>query len=87
MTDTPAHYPQALLANAMNRMLWSQNAAIVEFLKTARLDPAQRMMAVMGEVDENIREQAGQIRAATIAAVPNLQKLIAENYANETSPA
>jgi|AntAceMinimDraft_5_1070358.scaffolds.fasta_scaffold05857_4 hypothetical protein len=87
MTDTPAHYPQALLANAINRMLWSQNAAVAAFLKTARLDPAQRMMAVMGEVNENTREQAGQIRAATIAAVPNLQKLIAQNQAAETSPA
>lgn len=83
MTDTPAHYPQALLANAENRMLWSQNEAITKFLQTARLGPAQRMMAVMGEVDEIIREQAGQIRDATIAAVPNLQKLIAKNHADE----
>jgi hypothetical protein len=85
MTDTPAHYPQALLANAVNRMLWSQSPPIMAFLKTARLDPAQRITAVMGEVDENIREQAVQIRDATIAAVPNLQKLIAQNHAADTS--
>ena len=87
MTDTPGHYPQALLTNAINRMLWSQSPPIMEFLKTARLDPAQRLMAAMGEVDDNIREQAGQIRAATMAAVPNLQRLVEENYATETSPA
>lgn len=87
MTDTPAHYPQALLTNAINRMLWSQSPPITEFLKTARLDPAQRMMAVMGEVDDSVREEAGQIRDATIAAVSNLQKLVEENNAAETSPA
>lgn len=79
MTDTPAHYPQALLTNAINRMLWSQSPPIMEFLNTARLDPAQRMMAAMGEVDDTIREQAGQIRDATIAAVANLQKLVVES--------
>ncbi|MEH6592685.1 MAG: hypothetical protein V7746_20630 [Halioglobus sp.] len=81
MPDSPAHYPQALLANTINRMLWSQSPAITEFLKTSRLDPAQYMIAAMGEVDEHIREQAGQIRDATIAAVPNLQKLVEENSA------
>ncbi|MEH6586210.1 MAG: NAD(P)/FAD-dependent oxidoreductase [Halioglobus sp.] len=83
MTDTPAHYPQAMLANAINRMLWSQSPPIMKFLKAARLDPAQRMISVMGEVDESVREQASQIRDVTIAAVPNLQKLAAENAAQE----
>ena len=82
MTDTPAHYPQAMLANAINRMLWSQSPPIMKFLKTARLDPAQRMISVMGEVDESVREQASQIRDVTIAAVPNLQKLAADNTAH-----
>ncbi|MEP7766291.1 hypothetical protein ABKW33_20255, partial [Sanguibacter sp. 26GB23] len=39
MTDTPEHYPQAMLGNVMNRILWSQNPAIMNFLNTARLDP------------------------------------------------
>lgn len=86
MTDTPAHYPQALLTNAINRMLWSQSPPIMEFLKTARLDPAQRMMAVMGEVDDTVREEAGHIRDATIAAVANLQKMVEENSAAGAQP-
>jgi hypothetical protein len=81
ITDTPAHYPQAMLANVMNRMLWAQNPAIMNFLKTARLDPAQRMKATMADVSESVQHDAGQIRSATIAALPNLQRLVAQNIA------
>jgi hypothetical protein len=80
MTDTPADYPQAMLGNVMNRMLWSKNPAIMNFLNTARLDPAQRMRSVMADVSESIQYDAGQIRDATIAALPNLKKLMAENH-------
>jgi len=78
MTDTPADYPQAMLSNAMNRMLWAGNPAITNFLNTSRLDPAQRMKNAMADVNENIQHDAGQIRPATIAAIPNLKKLVAE---------
>ena len=44
------------------------------FLKTARLDPAARMRAVMADVSDQVRDDASQIRDATIAAVENLQK-------------
>lgn len=79
MTDTPEHYPQAMLGNVMNRILWSQSPAIMNFLKTARLDPAQRMRSAMAGVSDSVRNDAGQIRDATIAAIPNLKKLVAEN--------
>jgi hypothetical protein len=79
MTDTPADYPQAMLGNVMNRMLWSKNPAIMSFLNTARLDPAQRIKSVMADVTEDVRHDAGQIRNATIAALPNLKKLMVEN--------
>lgn len=78
MTDTPAHYPQAMLGNVINRMLWSQNPAIMDFLKTARLDPAQRMRRAMIDVSESVQHDAAQIRNATIAALPNLKKLVAK---------
>ena len=81
ITDTPGDYPEALLGNAMNRMLWSKNAAIMSFLNTARLDPAQRMRNAMADVNENVRHDAGQIRNATIAALPNLKQLAAKNHA------
>jgi hypothetical protein len=81
MTDTTADYPQAMLGNVMNRMLWSQNPAIMNFLNTARLDPAQRMRNALGDVSENVRHDAGQIRSATMAALPNLKTLVAKNHA------
>lgn len=85
ITDTPAHYPQAILANMTNRMLWSKNNAIMNFLKTARLDPAQRMKTAMPYVSKNVQQDAAQIGSATIAALPNLKKLVAENYAAENT--
>ena len=81
ITDTPADYPEAMLGNVMNRMIWSQNPKIMSFLNNARLDPAQRMKAAMTEVSENVQQDAAQIRSATVAAMPNLQKLVAENKA------
>jgi hypothetical protein len=48
-------------------------------LNTARLDPAQRIKSVMADVTEDVRHDAGQIRNATIAALPNLKKLMVEN--------
>jgi hypothetical protein len=87
MTDTPGDYPQAMLGNVMNRMLWSKNPAIMSFLNSARLDPAQRMKHAMADVSENVRHDAGQIRNATIAALPNLQKLVAKNNAAENRTA
>jgi hypothetical protein len=80
MTDTPADYPQAMLGNVMNRMLWSKNPAIMSFLNTARLDPAQRTRNAMADVSESVLYDAGQIRNATIAELPNLKKLMAENH-------
>ncbi|MFB1034523.1 MAG: hypothetical protein QMC38_04175 [Sinobacterium sp.] len=86
MTDTPADYPQAMLGNVMNRMLWSQNPAIIDFLNTARLDPAQRMRNAMADVSENVLHDAGQIRSATMAALPNLKVLVAKNHRAERKP-
>jgi hypothetical protein len=37
----------------------------------------------MADVSESVRHDAGQIRNATIAALPNLQKLAAKNHAAE----
>jgi len=82
-TDTPAHYPQVLLSNALNRLLWSQNEKVTGFLKTARLDPAARTRAIMADVSNQVREEASQIRDATIAAVENLQKLSADSEAEQ----
>ena len=87
MTDTPGDYPQAMLGNVMNRMLWSKNPAIMSFLNTARLDPAQRMKNAMADVNENVRYDAGQIRNATIAALPNLKELVAKNHEAENKTA
>jgi hypothetical protein len=84
MTDTPGDYPQAMLGNVMNRMLWSQNPEIMNFLNTARLDPAQRMRNAMAEVSKNVQHEAAQIRDATVAAVPNLKKLVAINHMSQT---
>lgn len=84
-TDTPADYPQVLLGNALNRLLWSQNEKVMGFLKTARLDPAARMRAVMADVSDQVRDDASQIRDATIAAVENLQKLSADNLAGDNN--
>jgi hypothetical protein len=83
MTDTPADYPQAMLGNVMNRMLWSQNTAIMDFLNTARLDPAQRMRNVMADLSKNVLHDASQIRSATMAALPNLKALVAKNHGAE----
>jgi hypothetical protein len=87
MTDTPGDYPQAMLGNVMNRMLWSKNPAIMNFLNTARLDPAQRMRSAMADVNENVQHDASQIRNATIAALPNLKKLVAKNQEAENKTA
>jgi hypothetical protein len=83
MTDTPGDYPQAMLGNVMNRMLWSKNSAIMNFLNSARLDPAQRMKNAMTDVSESVRYDAGQIRNATMAAFPNLKELAKKNHAAE----
>ncbi len=75
ITDSPAHYPQALLNGAMNRMLWSQNDDLSGWLAKQRLDPGARIARVIGGADRETKEAAMRIREATIAAVPNLQKL------------
>ena len=75
ITDSPAHYPQALLNNAMNRMLWSQNEALSGWLAQQRLDPGARIARVIGGADAETKKAAMRIREATVAAVPNLQKL------------
>lgn len=81
ITAEPNDYPMALLGNAMNRMLWSQQEPILEFLGKARLDPGTRIMAAMGEADDATKAAAMKIRDATVAAVPNLQKLAVEQAA------
>lgn len=78
ITAEPGDYPAALLANAMNRMLWSQQQPIQDFLGKARLDPGTRIIAAMAEADDATRAAAMKIRDATVAAVPNLQKLAME---------
>ncbi|RDC60772.1 uncharacterized protein HME9302_01988 [Alteripontixanthobacter maritimus] len=81
ITATPGDYPAAMMGNAMNRMLWSQQKPIQDFLAKARLDPGTRIMAAMAGADDATKAAAMQIREATMAAVPNLQKLSLEQRA------
>lgn len=75
ITDTVEHFPEALLINATNRMLWSRSPAILDWLSTNRLDPGARMMRELADAPPDILKSASAIRDLTMAAVPNLQRL------------
>ncbi|WP_324828539.1 hypothetical protein [Qipengyuania zhejiangensis] len=87
ITDTVEHFPEALLVNATNRMLWSRSPALLEWLATNRLDPGARMMRDLGSAPAEIRGKAASIRDLTMAAVPNLQRLALAEHEREKNAA
>ena len=87
ITDTVEHYPEALLINATNRMLWARSPAIMDWLSTNRLDPGARMMRGLASASPDLQQGAAAIRDLTMAAVPNLQRLAIAEQQREKAAA
>ncbi len=85
ITDTVEHFPEALLINATNRMLWSGNKAVTRWLADNRLDPGARMVKALAQASPDMQAAAKSIRGETVAAVPNLQKLVLAEQARENA--
>ncbi len=83
ITDTVEHFPEALLINATNRMLWSGSKAVTRWLSDNRLDPGARMVKALAQASPEMQAAAKSIRGETVAAVPNLQKLVLAEQARE----
>ncbi|MGB3754620.1 MAG: NAD(P)-binding protein [Parerythrobacter sp.] len=83
ITDTVEHFPEALLINATNRMLWNGSTTVTGWLSDNRLDPGARMVKALASATPEMQAAAKSIRSATVAAVPNLQKLVLAEQARD----
>ena len=62
----------------MNRFLWASNPKVSAFLSQSRLDPGAPTVRWLKENAPHRLAVAAEMPAATMAAVPNLQKLVAQ---------
>ncbi|NNC52404.1 MAG: hypothetical protein HKO08_05120 [Erythrobacter sp.] len=71
-------YAGTLLGTGRNRFLWASNPKVSKFLSQSRLDPAAPTVRWLKENAPERLAMVSEMPAATMAAVPNLQKLVAE---------
>lgn len=71
-------YAGTLLGTGQNRFLWASNPKVSKFLSQSRLDPAAPTVRWLKENAPERLAIVSEMPAATMAAVPNLQKLVAE---------
>lgn len=71
-------YANTLLGTGQNRFLWATNPKVSDFLAQSRLDPGAPTVRWLKEHAPERLAIAAEMPAATMAAMPNLQKLVAE---------
>lgn len=71
-------YAGTLLGTGMNRFLWASNPKVSAFLSQSRLDPGAPTVRWLKENAPQRLAVAAEMPAVTMAAVPNLQKLVAQ---------
>ncbi len=75
--DTIDGFAMTLLGTGMNRMRWAQNPVIGNWLAKSRLDPSAKAIAWLRENAPERLAVISRMMAASMAAVPNLQRLAA----------
>ena len=70
-------YAGTILGTGMNRFLWAQNPKVAEFLAASRLDPAAPTVRWLRKNAPERLAVTGEMQGAVMAAMPNLQKLVA----------
>lgn len=71
-------YAGTLLGTGMNRFLWASNPKVAAFLSQSRLDPGAPTVRWLKDNAPERLAVAAEMPAATMAAIPNLQKLVAQ---------
>lgn len=71
-------YAGTVLGTGMNRYLWASNPKVSAFLAQSRLDPAAPTVRWLKANAPERLAIAAEMPAVTMAAIPNLQKLVAE---------
>lgn len=77
LPDSIADYSRASLVNLFNQGLWGQNTPLSKWIHDCRLDGFGRMISAVGPEDTARIAVLQQFRPAAMAAMANLQKLIA----------
>ncbi|UOR16455.1 NAD(P)-binding protein [Qipengyuania aquimaris] len=71
-------YAGTLLGTGQNRFLWATNEKISAFLSQSRLDPGAPTVRWLKQNAPQRLAVAAEMPAVTMAAIPNLQKLVAQ---------
>ncbi|MFM9853932.1 MAG: NAD(P)-binding protein [Sphingomonadaceae bacterium] len=72
-----AHYPACNLANMMNQMAWMQDPRVSKWINQSRLDGFGKVIAAIDKGDETKMAILNRLRGNAMAAVANLQTLMA----------
>ena len=75
-------YAGTLAGTGMNRFLWAQNPQVSKFLSASRLDPAAPTIRWLQANAPERLAILGEMQAASMAAIPNLQRLVAKAQAD-----
>ena len=80
LADTPAEWITSTLGNMMNSFTWSQNKELNRWTNKCRLNPNAAAAREAREQEPNPAhaEMISKIRNATLPAVMNAQKILAE---------
>ena len=76
LADTPAEWIPSTLGNMKNSFAWSQNKAMRSWTNSCRLNPNAAAIAQRAGQSEEHRAIIGRIRAASMMAVMNGQRLM-----------
>ena len=75
MTDTVQTWVQSQLAGTLNQVAWSQNPELRAWISDCRLDGFGRAAREVDREDPVVQEIYGRIKAASMPAFANMQKL------------
>ena len=77
--ETLPHYLRANIANMMNQFSWMQDKKLGRWIRDSRLDGFGKIIAAVSPEDTEKQVILGQFRNNAMAAVGNLQTLIAQD--------
>jgi len=72
-----AGYARATQASMMNQFRWSQDKALRQWIRNARLDGFGKMVAELDKADTDRQATMARLRTNSMAAMSNMPKLIA----------
>ena len=76
-------YAGMILGTGMNRFTWAQNPKVAGFLASSRIDPSAPTVRWLRENAPERLAIVSEMQGAVMAAVPNLQRLVAEAQAGK----